>query len=316
MKKRIGLVVFLVLAGAGGWFFVSSRGIDDFSPEKSAWLTKTAAIEKRVKSNGHSLRVLEVGRGPPILLLHGWNDSTFTWRGILPRLSKDHHLVAFDWPGSGYSEKPDRPLGFPELARTAVDVMDALGIERAFVAGNSMGGAAAIQLAVDFPGRLYGVVVLDPALATDRRRGASRFLLKKVIGDIGAFVQGRRLLRSALKDGVYNDDLVTDEVLEEMYLPLTTPGGRRAMLAQTREIFQHPIAWETAGRVRLPALIIWGREDRWLPLVFGRMLHRQMPGSRLEVLDGVGHMPQWEDPENVARLIRGFVREVGAPLGL
>jgi pimeloyl-ACP methyl ester carboxylesterase len=301
--------LFLLCVAALVVLIIVGRGFKTGRPEDSAWVAASARFEKYLDVDGLRIRALDTGgAGPAILLLHGWADSTHTWSRIIPLLSPKFRLIAFDWPGFGWSEKPEGVFPFPRYAKVAAGVLDAFGIEKAYVAGNSMGGAAAMRFAVDIPSRLRGLILLDAhtPLSAEGKNPALNSLLTPVLGEIGAFLMGRTIYRMVIEGLVVDKTLITAEVVREMYLPVTSPGGRRAMLAQFREIVAHPVGWEDAARITAPTLIIWGRKDRLTPRRAGERLHETIKGSRLEILADTGHVPQWERPESVARLIQDF----------
>jgi pimeloyl-ACP methyl ester carboxylesterase len=311
-KKRTSLLLAAVVAAAGVSLFVMSRGIDDGSPDKSEWVRRTAGFEKYLEIDGNRIRVLDTGEGIPVMLLHGWADSTFTWREIIPRLSKRFRVIAHDCPGFGYSDKPEKALSYAEQAAVAVKVLDRLGVRRAFAAGNSMGGGAVLHMAADFPARLYGVIPIDSAVDRERPGLLNRLLLSKGSGEVGIFLMGPMMFRRTLSRMVTNDALLTDGVIREMYLPVTTPGGRRSMLEQYRQNARVQPRFEMAARITVPTLIIWGRDDTLIPLPLGDKLNRSIEGSRLVILDDTGHLPQWEAPATTARLIEEFIDELTA----
>jgi len=309
-RRSIALGVLLVLLG----LWVYDRGLSTVQPGDSAWVRSTADDSLQIVVDGVTLRVLDVGQGTPLLLLHGWSDSTYTWHQLIPRLQDRYRLVAFDWPGFGYSDKPAGGMGYEDLVGVCDGVLDGLGIGRAIVVGNSMGGGAAVRFAADRPQRTLGLVAIDAAAAVGQGQGPwlQSILTTPGVGHAAVWVMGRLTHRVSLTTAVADGDSVTDAIVEEMYLPLNTPNGRTAMLEQFIEIKQNPVTRSVAARVRVPTLVLWGREDSWIPLSTGETLRDVIPGARLEVLDHVGHLPQWEAPEVAARLIDGFVRSVEA----
>jgi len=100
---------------------------------------------------------------------------------------------------------------------------------------------------------------------------------------------------------------VTDEAVDANYRPLTMPGGSRAALSLLRGGFLNPPIAHGIPTIEVPALVLWGAEDTWIPLANGERMHRELPDSKLVVLDGVGHVPQEEDPERTAREMRNFL---------
>ncbi|RJO69631.1 MAG: alpha/beta hydrolase [Myxococcales bacterium] len=300
------LVVVLITA-----FVLYGRGVGLKTEADSPWVAQTKAQERYFTIEGLRVRMIEAGQGMPVLLLHGWADSTFAWRKLIPRLQNTCRLIMIDWPGFGYSDKPERSLSYPQLAKVAKSVLDELGIDKAAVVGNSMGGAAAIQLAADFPERVETLALIDAHAPLNPRKSplALRLLLAPGLGETAAFLMGRTVYRFILWMIVVDRSVVTGEVVREVYLPVRTKGGRKAVLNQFREISLSPVSFETAAKVQAPTLILWGDTDRLMPLPSGKRMHKAMPGSTFVVLPDTGHSGQWEKPDLVALHLEPFIRQ-------
>jgi pimeloyl-ACP methyl ester carboxylesterase len=309
---KVVLIVLAALVAVLAVAILIGRGFHRGTPADSAWVRQSAAWEKQVAVDGVKLRVLDVGSGTPILLLHGWADSTFTWREVIARLKDHRRLIAVDWPGFGWSEKPDRIFGYRDLAAFSVAVLDALGIEKAFVAGNSMGGGAALKMAADYPARVLGVIPVDAhtELVLEKPDPMLNLLIMNNVGEVASWAMGRSIYRIMLTRLVVDKDLVTADVVRETYLPVTSPGGRRASLRAMREISARPVTFQDISKIKAPMLILWGARDVLTSKRAGKKLHEMMPGSKLAIFDNAGHTPQWERPDEVAKLMDGFVADV------
>jgi len=310
IRRSIALGALIVLLP----LWAHDRGFVTAVPRDSDWVGRTARLEKRIMVQHRVMRVLDTGGGSPaVLLLHGWSDSSYTWRELIPRLEDRYRLIAPDWPGFGYSDKRGPAMGYGDLARLCAGLLDELGLDRAVVVGNSMGGGAAVRFAADFPDRTLGLVAVDAAAGMSHDEGPwlQSLLTTDGVNLAAVWIMGRLTYRISLITAVADGDSVTAEVVEEMYRPLNTPGGRVAMLEQFIHIRGEPVTRADVERIRAPTLILWGRDDSWLPLAAAERLHAWIPGSRLEVLDGVGHLPQWEAPQKTAELIDEFARTLG-----
>lgn len=309
------LSLILLLSGIVAFLFVLylyDRGISTTDPKNSAWVGETASMEKTLEVKGHRLRLLDHGKGIPLVLLHGWCDSTFTWSRVFEPLSKRYRVIAFDWPGFGYSSKPDTAVPYPEMASVLAGVLDELKIERAVIIGNSMGGGASMQFAADYPERVLALIPVDAAVPMDTSQSSWVIKLLSIdfINDLSAQVQGRLVYRIGLSSAVRDTGLITDREAEERYLPLNTPGARAFMVRQLVNLKSKPVPWEKIASISAPTLIVWGREDKWIPLEAGQMLQKKINGAQLEILDEVAHMPQVEAPQKFMALIDGFIQRV------
>jgi pimeloyl-ACP methyl ester carboxylesterase len=301
------LLVLIVL-------LANHRGCSTTLPGDSAWVRETKSIQKQVEVDGVRIRVLDTGEGTPVLLLHGFLDSSYTWRALIPRLQDRYRVVALDLPGFGYSDKPDETFSLGDYSSVVVGVLDQLGIDRAFIVGNSMGGSVALRIAIDSPERVRGLVPIDPGTPRDEGEpfGPMNLLKMRVVGDLCVHAMGpwvfQRVWNSMLTEG----RRISEIEMDEMYGLLNTSGARRAGLRQIREIRSSPVDWEATEKISAPTLLIWGRQDKLVPLKYGRRLNDHIPGSRLVVLDDTGHLPHWETPDEVTRLFDAFVRGIAA----
>ncbi|MBK9179376.1 MAG: alpha/beta hydrolase [Acidimicrobiales bacterium] len=276
------------------------------------------------------LRVEEAGRGgPPLLLLHGFAASTFTWRAVLEPLAQHRRVVAFDRPGFGCSQRPDPTHAIdrfwyrPEGAVTAtLGVIDALGLDHPVLVGSSAGGAVAVGAALARPGGIRALVLVDAAVlrgdgppsgvaAVARLPLASRWL--PWLLRAGAARAARR--PGALADRAWHDPSgITPEIARGYLAPLRVPGWDRALWGMTREA-GGPGLEGRLGELALPTLVVTGDDDRVVPPDSSRRLAAAIPGAELVVIDAAGHLPHEERPAAFLDAVERFLgRE--APAGV
>lgn len=259
--------------------------------------------------DGVRLRYVRAGTGPAVVLLHGFASSIFTWRDVIPALARGHDVVAVDLPNFGGSEiRPDLPPG--AYVRLVVGLMDRLGVDRASLAGNSLGGGTAVLVAALHPGRVDHLVLIDSVgynLAAKDRPWLLRVAgLRPLARLIEALPVRRAVVTLALRQIFFDDRLVTAERIDEYVAPLLRPGAvaaAQALLASSDEMGLPGIV----ARVRVPTLVIWGREDSWVPVEHADRFLADIPGSRKVVIDRCGHLPQEERPAEVTRLLEEFL---------
>ena len=257
------------------------------------------------------------GKGPVLLLVHGMAGSSVTWKHIMPALAKRFTVLAPDLLGQGQSDKPRGEYSLGAHANTLRDLMDTLGHKRATVVGQSLGGGVAMQFAYQFPERCERLVLVDsgglgrevtfylrmltvpgfesvfPLFCTPRLRAA---------GNLVATWLGRAGVRST----------PASQEIWRSYASLAAAENRRAFFRSLRDVIdfsgQAVSALSRLYRAaQLPTLIVWGAQDPFLPVSHAVAAHKAIPGSRLEIFDGVGHYPHCEAPERFVAVLIDFI---------
>jgi pimeloyl-ACP methyl ester carboxylesterase len=252
---------------------------------------------------------VRAGTGPAVVLLHGFASSIFTWRDVLPELARGHDVVAVDLPNSGGSAiRPDLPpAAYPRLV---MGLMDRLGLGRASLVGNSLGGGTAVLVAAQHPEHVDRLVLIDSVgynlAAKDRPWVLRAAGLPPVARLLEALPVRRAVVTRALRQVFFDDRLVTADRIDEYVAPLLRPGAvpaGQALLAGSDDMgFPGVVA-----QVRAPTLVIWGREDRWVPVEDADRFLADIPGARKAVIEGCGHLPQEERPADVLKLLEDFL---------
>jgi pimeloyl-ACP methyl ester carboxylesterase len=274
---------------------------------------KTATV------HGRSISYLEVGEGPVLLLIHGIAGSCENWREVVEPLARHHTVIASDLPGHGASEAGGGDYSIGALAAGLRDLLLALGHERATVVGHSLGGGVAMQLAYQFPEMIERLVLVSsgglgpdvsPVLRAAALPGADLFIsLTAGTGQRVGSALGRRLAAIGLRPSADVAEVARG------YASLEDPARRAAFLDTLRAVVGVRGQRVAAGdRLYLaeavPVLIVWGARDSIIPVRHGEDAHRAIPGSRLEVFEEVGHLPQLEAPGRFIAVLERFLREI------
>jgi pimeloyl-ACP methyl ester carboxylesterase len=264
----------------------------------------------------------EGGSGTPVLLLHGLACSVLEWRHNLSALAAAHVVTAVDLPGHGLSGKPGQfDYDIPGLARFVLAFMDQLGLQRVHLVGNSLGGRLALECALLAPERLWSMTLLDPA-GVARRPTLLEFRLATVPG-LGELLtrpnpMGTRMLwRKAF---AAPDRFVTDGLVEEKCRLASQPGAHAAFLRTLRsfvglggfEPSQVRSLQEAMPGLNTPALVIWGRQDRFVPCAHAEVLRECLPDVEVQIWDGCGHAPMIECAPAFHRELLSFAASVEA----
>jgi pimeloyl-ACP methyl ester carboxylesterase len=257
------------------------------------------------------------GSGPVLLLIHGMAGSSTTWRPAMPGLAQRFTVVAPDLLGHGHSDKPQGDYSLGAFACTLRDLLVALGHERATVVGQSLGGGVAMQFSYQYPERTERLVLVGSGGLGREVNRLLRFLslpgsaavlrlacAARVRGSIES-VAGR-----AARLGLRPAPVVAE--LWRSYASLADDAARRAFLRTLRAVVDpRGQAVSASNRLHLaaevPTLIVWGDADPIIPIDHAHAAHAWIPGSRLEIFEGVGHYPHCEAPERFAEVLTDFV---------
>ncbi len=250
----------------------------------------------------------------PILLIHGTSASLHTWEGWVRALKGQRRVITLDLPGFGLTGpfsgqyKPGDYHG-DTYARFVLDLLDTLKLQRVVLGGNSLGGEVAWRTAAMAPERVASLVLVDaagPAFTPASVPMGFRIARIPVLNRISEFALPRALVAEGVAN-VYGDPSRVKPELVDRYFELTLREGNRRAL---RERMQGLVNGEHAERIttlQQPTLILWGSLDRLIPPAIGREFQRQIKGSQLVVLDGLGHVPQEEDPARSVAPVKAFL---------
>jgi 3-oxoadipate enol-lactonase len=258
-------------------------------------------------ATGPTVNYVRRGDGEPLLLVQGMSGTHLSWgEPFLAELERDFDLVAYDHRGVGRSSAVSEPFTIVELADDAAALMDALGWESAHVAGISMGGMVAQELALRHPDRIRTLTLGCTYSGGEGSALASSEVSSKLAE---AMMSGDadRAIATAYEVNVspgYGADKSAYATFYEMATALPTPVP--VIMLQMQAIQAHDTL-DRLERITAPTLVIHGTEDEMLPHANAVLIASRIPGARLETLEGVGHMFWWEQPERSAAAIRGLV---------
>ena len=260
----------------------------------------------------NELHYVQRGSGEPLLLIQGMSGSHLSWGDpFLELLARDFAVTAYDHRGIGRSSRMTAPFSLVDLAEDAAGLLDALEIERAHVLGISMGGMVAQELALRHPDRLRTLT-----LGCTYSGGPGSSLTRpEVFGKLSeAMMSGdrERALRAGFDINVSREFAARRGEWETFRAMATQmPAAVQVIMAQVQAIGGHDVS-ERLGEISAPTLVVHGDDDLMLDVANGRMIAQRIPGARLEVLEGVGHMFWWEQPERSAELVRAHALSVPA----
>ena len=297
---RILGALALVLVAA---FFVLR--VPDTDPAEMQAKYGAAPSRLLAVGDGRQVHVRDEGpRDAPIVLLHGSNADLHTWQAWTDALSADYRVVRFDQRGHGLTgPAADADYSIEAFAGDIDAVVDALGVERFVLAGNSMGGAIAMQYAIASPERLDGLVLVDASGAPIERDADGNIAFKLAampgVGSVMSQVLPRSLVERSLSQSVSNQKIVTGEAVDRYWELARYPGNRDA----TRARFSTPrsaFSAEQVAQTDVPTLVMWGEEDKLIPYEAAGWYMDHLPDATLAAYPGIGHLPMEEAPERSA----------------
>lgn len=275
---------------------------------------------KRVELPGAEVNYAEVGEGEPVLFVHGLAGCWRNWLENVPYFGRNYRAIALDLPGFGDSPKPSWEISMASYGRLIHDFCERLGIDRvAALVGNSMGGFVSTEAVIQQPERFERLVLVSAAgisfaEAKDRRvpavaRSIEAVAPRLLTGDRRFFLT-RPLGRKIAFGRVFrNPNKLRPELLKEQTMPaLSAPGFADAMISI--------VGYDTRERlpeIEIPTLVVWGLNDQIVPVEAALGYHRLIPGSRLEIFERTGHLPQLERPARFNPMVEEFI-ESSQPL--
>jgi pimeloyl-ACP methyl ester carboxylesterase len=303
------LLLLLVIAAIGLTVFWFARPADVSFDEVRASVPNSE-YSRFADINGVRIHYQEKGTGTPLVLMHGYTSSTYSWKDVFEPLSKNFRVVAVDLKGFGFSGKPDGDYSRRAQALLVTHLLDYLKIEKAWLCGNSMGGAVAMNLTLINPQRVAGLILIDSAGVKVPGSGslAPAYLTLPVIGRIliALSLTSDKLVREGLEKSFYDRSKVNDERVAYYYRFLKTRGGQLAALRARTQADDFPIEADL-NKISAPVLIIWGRQDALIPLEAGSKMNKLIQDSKLVIFDNCGHLPQEEMPTRTVDEITNFV---------
>lgn len=270
---------------------------------------------KTVTVHDQRIAYLDIGTGPPVILIHGFGGSMWQWEHQQHALSEHFRVITLDLPGSGVSDKPDIEYRPDQFLDYFTSFMDALHIPHATLVGNSLGAGVAIGMALEHPRRVDKLVLIAglprhimQKLTSPSIKKALTTRVPSWLASLGNWLFGRLMTESTLKEFIHNPALLTPAVIDRSNRNRQRPDILKSIMAMKHVL---PL-WESGLAMRLgdithPTLVIWGEQDGVFPLAVGKELHRTLTRSQFVTIPDAGHIPQWEQPDLVNRSLIAYI---------
>jgi pimeloyl-ACP methyl ester carboxylesterase len=270
-----------------------------------------------VRARGVDTFYMEAGSGKPIVLLHGLGATNASMLPPLWDLARDHRVLAPDLPGFGESGKPVRTYDCAFFASWLKDFLDQVGVKKAILVGNSLGGRISLEAGLTMPERIERMVLLCPSPAF--LRGRQAVPLVKALRPEMALVpmllghaQVAQVARSLFARPERLPDAWYDAFADEFLRVFRSPRGRVAFFSAARQVYLEPARgdlgfWDRLPGMKVPSLFVWGERDWLVPARFEHHVSKALPMAESVVFEDCGHVPQYEFPERTNSVIRGFI---------
>ena len=312
------IVGILALVLPGLWF--AFRVSDLPAAQLRAKYTSPDSVFVTVES-GLSIHVRDEGQKDalPVVLLHGSNSSLQTWEPWATRLKSRYRVVTMSLPGHGLTgPHPRRDYSPAAFDAVVLKVADMRGLGRFVIGGNSMGGEIAARFAANHPERVAGLLLVDASGAPFKGEAdlpiGFRIARTPVIRDIVEQITPRSLIAKSLEGTVADPRVLTPALVDRYWELLLYPGNREATIDRFSTPY-HTLDAIALARLKVPVAIVWGREDRLIPVDSASWFKRALPQSTVTILDHVGHVPMEEAPDRSLAPVLPFLAGIAAQTG-
>jgi pimeloyl-ACP methyl ester carboxylesterase len=251
----------------------------------------------------------------PIVVLHGSQSSLHTWEAWSSLLRNQYRVISLDLPGHGFtSPMPDNDYSFRAIVEVIAAFVRALKLGKFTMVGNSWGGLIALHYAVWREEELSRLVLIDSAAYHYADPFSCRAARWPGVGELFCRITPQKMIREELESCYADPSKVTDEVFERYYKLLLRKGNRQAqiMINKPKDAYWAPQAvLDSMKSLKIPALIMWGERDPWLPVEAGERFANEIPNAVLRVYSNSGHLPMEEIPETSSADLHAFMRYTG-----
>jgi len=305
---RMCFLIFLLITSTMSLGCKASIGEGDV-----AWHRQVSDESEFFDMDRFRIHYIDIGKGRPVIMVHGFADSTYCWHeNVKPLVNNGFRTILIDQPGLGRSDIPSEEYIFSveNQASAVMALADHLGLEHFDIVGVSMGGGICLYLALKYPEKIRKTIVIDPVCYNPPGHGLRSILSLPGMETMASIFSGNWAVKMALKD-VYFDDAKVDHVLVDEYSRfLNKPHYSRVITSLLTQYFSDEFHNMTKSYETLKPelLIIWGENDKWIPLDFGKTLQKTLPDAQLKIISECGHVPHQEKPDEVNPIMIEFLK--------
>ncbi len=299
------LALVALIVAAGLWLYTPDK------PRRRLEASYFGGHADYVDAIGAHLHLRDQGPpgAPALIFIHGFGSSLLTWDAWADRLQATYRVIRFDLPGFGLTgADPTGDYSDRRAGQIIAALMDRLGLQRATLIGNSLGGRVAWMFAADHPDRVDKLVLISPDGFASPGFEYGRTPDVPLVMQLLPYVMPRPLLRSSLAPAYADPARLTEARVTTYYDMMLAPGVRRAIIARMRQdTRQDPT--ERLRRIQAPTLLLWGEKDGMIPFANAADYARAMPHATVAALPDLGHVPFEEAPERSLAPVLAFLAE-------
>jgi len=266
-------------------------------------------LERWIRAGGIKTHYITSGNGEAVILLHGAAagfSAIHNWRNSMGPLAEAGFCVyALEIVGFGLTDKPEDGNTFEAKVQHVKDFIDVLCLDKVNLVGNSMGGRISLEVALDWPERVRRMVLMGS--------GGIRMEPTPSFRQLFSYTPSKEKMKQIVESFCYDPSLVTDEMVELKYQMSLLPGAQEAYGAfmkklSDREYIARSYLGDKLPNIKTPTLLIWGKQDRILPLEQGEKMASLLPNARLEIIDRCGHWVEFEHSQMFNRMVSDFFK--------
>jgi len=290
------------------------RGIPLVRPTRIDW--DPSLSPQTIQMKDHTIFYTAKGEGKPLLLIHGYGAGMWVWEKQIEALSQFYRVYALDLIGHGFSDRPKIPYTPETYIHFLRDFMDGVGIEKATLVGNSMGGGVAWATAILSPERVDRLILIDcvpPDILHQVKNESFRMLAAikniPILPYLVIAVRSKNSIRQVLVECISDVNLITPEVVNRQYQLSRIKGTPWVLYSTLKHAKEALKLKDQFSLIRKPTLFIWGESDLIFPPRVGETLRQSIVGSKFLRIGKSGHIPMWETPDEVNQAILDFLQE-------
>ncbi len=302
--KYLLVLVFVVCMG-----FVYSLVVWDI-PLDTLKSKYSDQVSQYVNINGVNVHYKDEGQGTPIVLIHGTGASLHTWDYWSKELKKKYRVIRMDLPAFGLTG-PNSSSDYSIQGYTIFmkDFLSKLQIENSIIVGNSLGGNIAWNFAADHPRKVNKLILIDASGYPSNKKRPWIFKLAKipVLNSVIRYITPKSIIRKNLEQVYFDDQKITDAVVDRYYDLALRKGNRQAFIDRTKVIFVDQT--QKLKNLDTETLLIWGDNDVWIPVDVGYKFEKDLPNATLITIENTGHIPMEESPKKSLDVLIKFLKK-------